>query len=68
MVGDGVNDIVAGHRAGCRTIWIGRWKCETCQAFRDAKTPSPAVAGDLYEAARHIITQGEEHATVPRLG
>src|SRR6266852_2622940 len=31
MIGDGIPDLLAGARAGCRTIFIGRWKCETCQ-------------------------------------
>src|SRR6266481_10109029 len=31
MVGDGIPDLLAGSRAGCRTIFIGRWKCEMCQ-------------------------------------
>ena len=28
MVGDGLTDIEAGSRAGCRTVFVGRWKCE----------------------------------------
>ncbi|HEX4425519.1 MAG TPA: HAD family hydrolase, partial [Terriglobales bacterium] len=28
MVGDGLTDIEAGSRAGCRTIFVGQWKCE----------------------------------------
>jgi D-glycero-D-manno-heptose 1,7-bisphosphate phosphatase len=65
MVGDGVNDVVAGHRAGCRTVWIGRWKCENCQAFAAAGVPAPARAADLHEAARYITAQRRDDATVP---
>jgi histidinol-phosphate phosphatase family protein len=65
MVGDGVTDVVAGHRAGCRTVWIGRWKCETCQAFTTAGVPPPAQAADLLEAARHITAQRRDDAIVP---
>jgi D-glycero-D-manno-heptose 1,7-bisphosphate phosphatase len=64
MVGDGVNDVVAGHRAGCQTVWIGRWKCENCQAFAVAGAPAPARAANLYEAARHIVTQRRDDGTV----
>ena len=54
MVGDGIPDLLAGSRAGCRTIFIGRWKCEICQ-FTEAPHARPAyVARDLWEAATLI--------------
>jgi D-glycero-D-manno-heptose 1,7-bisphosphate phosphatase len=54
MVGDGIPDLLAGSRAGCRTIFIGRWKCEICQ-FTEAPHVRPAlVAKDLWEAAQFI--------------
>lgn len=60
MVGDGIPDLLAGSRAGCRTIFIGRWKCEICQ-FTEAPEARPAhVAKDLWEAAEFIA--GETNA------
>src|SRR5712664_4855872 len=54
MVGDGIPDLQAGSRAGCRTIFIGRWKCEMCQ-FAEAPHVQPAfVAKDLWEAAQFV--------------
>jgi D-glycero-D-manno-heptose 1,7-bisphosphate phosphatase len=54
MIGDGIPDLLAGSRAGCRTIFIGRWKCEICQ-FTEAPHVRPAfVAKDLWEAAQLI--------------
>ena len=54
MVGDGIPDLVAGTRAGCRTIFIGKWKCEICQ-FGAAPPIQPAfVAKDLWNAAKMI--------------
>jgi histidinol-phosphate phosphatase family protein len=54
MVGDGIPDLLAGSRAGCRTIFIGRWKCEVCQ-FAEGVNVQPAfVAKDLWEAAQFI--------------
>lgn len=51
MIGDGIPDMLAGLRAGCRTIFIGRWKCEICQ-FTEAPELRPAfVAKDLWTAA-----------------
>jgi histidinol-phosphate phosphatase family protein len=57
MVGDGIPDLLAGFRAGCRTIFIGRWKCEICQ-FTEAPHVRPAfVAKDLFEAAQFIRSE-----------
>jgi len=54
MIGDGIPDLLAGARAGCRTIFIGRWKCEICQ-FTGAPNTHPAfVAASLWQAARLI--------------
>jgi D-glycero-D-manno-heptose 1,7-bisphosphate phosphatase len=63
MVGDGIPDMLAGSRAGCRTIFIGRWKCEICQ-FTEAPHVRPAfVARNLWEAAQFIRaeTAGTAH-------
>lgn len=54
MVGDGLTDIEAGNRAGCRTIFIGRWKCEYCQFIRPADLHPTFVAKDLWEAVQRI--------------
>jgi histidinol-phosphate phosphatase family protein len=57
MIGDGIPDLLAGSRAGCRTIFIGRWKCEICQ-FTEAPHVRPAfVAKDLWEAAHFIRSE-----------
>jgi D-glycero-D-manno-heptose 1,7-bisphosphate phosphatase len=57
MIGDGIPDLLAGSRAGCRTIFIGRWKCEICQ-FTEAPHVRPAlVAKDLWEAAQLIRSE-----------
>ncbi len=57
MIGDGIPDLLAGSSAGCRTIFIGRWKCEICQ-FTEAPHVRPAfVAKDLWEAAQFIRSE-----------
>jgi histidinol-phosphate phosphatase family protein len=57
MIGDGIPDLLAGSRTGCRTIFIGRWKCEICQ-FTEAPHVRPAlVAKDLWEAAKLIRSE-----------
>jgi histidinol-phosphate phosphatase family protein len=69
MVGDGIPDLLAGTRAGCRTIFVGRWKCEICQ-FTEAPEVRPAfVAKDLWEAAqliRNEMISGHQAASEPR--
>jgi len=67
MIGDGIPDLLAGSRAGCRTIFIGRWKCEICQ-FTEAPEARPAyVAKDLWEAADFIAgeTNGAAQQALP---
>ena len=47
MVGDGLTDIEAGKRAGCKTILIGRMKCELCRLMDEKNTPDYIVQ-DVY--------------------
>jgi D-glycero-D-manno-heptose 1,7-bisphosphate phosphatase len=57
MVGDGIPDLLAAERSGCRSIFIGRWKCEICQ-FTEAPHVRPAlVAKSLWEAAQAIRSE-----------
>jgi len=54
MIGDGLTDIEAGTRAGCRTIFIGRWKCECCSFIRPQGLRPDFVAKDLWEAVQVV--------------
>ena len=57
LVGDGIPDLLAGTRAGCRTIFVRKWKCEICQ-FKEALHVRPAlVAEDLWQAAKMIRSE-----------
>jgi D-glycero-D-manno-heptose 1,7-bisphosphate phosphatase len=56
MVGDGLTDIEAGSRAGCSTIFIGRWKPEYTQFIHPSDLRPTFVARDLREAVRIIQT------------
>ena len=57
MIGDGIPDMLAGSRAGCRTIFVGRWKCEICQFTEDPGVRPAFVAKDLWEAAQFIRSE-----------
>jgi D-glycero-D-manno-heptose 1,7-bisphosphate phosphatase len=65
MVGDGLTDIEAGHRAGCRTIFIGHWKPEYSQFIHPSDLRPTFVAKDLREAV-HIIQADLGTSLVPR--
>jgi D-glycero-D-manno-heptose 1,7-bisphosphate phosphatase len=54
MVGDGLNDIEAGTRAGCRTVFLGRWKAEYSNYIRPPELHPDFVAKNLWEAVRII--------------
>jgi D-glycero-D-manno-heptose 1,7-bisphosphate phosphatase len=54
MVGDGLTDLEAGERAGCRTIFVGRWKCEHCFSTHPVRLHPTFIAKDLWEAAQLI--------------
>lgn len=57
MIGDGIPDLLAGSRAGCRNVFIGRWKCEICQFTEARHVPPALVAKDLWEAVEFIRTE-----------
>ncbi|TDD96796.1 D-glycero-alpha-D-manno-heptose-1,7-bisphosphate 7-phosphatase [Actinomadura rubrisoli] len=57
MVGDGLTDLQAGRRAGCRNVWIGNWKCEHCQISGDTGAWPDLRAATLLDAARLITTE-----------
>lgn len=64
MVGDSVVDLATGRRAGCTTVFIGRWKCELCQLKQNACHPPDLVANDLWSAVQII----REHLSKVRIG
>jgi len=61
MVGDGLTDIEAGQRAGCQTIFIGRWKCEHCEFIKPRGLRPTFVAKSLIGAARLIQEDMQSH-------
>jgi D-glycero-D-manno-heptose 1,7-bisphosphate phosphatase len=58
MIGDGITDIQAGNAAGCKTILIGRMKCELCKIMEDEKLKPDFIASNLYKAS--LIIEKEE--------
>lgn len=58
MIGDGINDIQAGKTAGCKTILIGRMKCDLCKILEEENVKPDFIAANLFKAS--LITEKEE--------
>lgn len=54
MVGDGVTDVVAGQTVGCKTILIGRLKCDLCRFMSDLGVKPDHIVPSLNHACRVI--------------
>jgi D-glycero-D-manno-heptose 1,7-bisphosphate phosphatase len=59
MIGDGLTDIQAGKSAGCRTILIGKMKCELCGMIDDDDARPDGVCGGLPGAVEFINSFNE---------
>ncbi len=58
MIGDNLSDVKAGKRAGCRTILLGRMKCQICHTMDEEDARPNAIVKDLRDATQYILTQG----------
>ncbi len=54
MIGDGLTDIQAGERAGCRTVLLGRLKCDLCRLMEDLEVKPDLIASNLARAVELI--------------
>ena len=54
MIGDGIWDIAAGNAAGCKTILIGRMKCDLCKLLDDENIKPDYIKANLYKASLNI--------------
>ena len=57
MIGDGLGDIKAGRSAGCRTILLGRMKCELCHLMDEEDAKPDFIAPNLVEAASILFRE-----------
>ncbi|HMP74469.1 MAG TPA: HAD family hydrolase [Kiritimatiellia bacterium] len=65
MVGDGLVDVQAGRRAGCRTLLVSKVKLNEIEQFFILEDARPdALAGSLKEALE--VLRGERAPLVPR--
>ena len=54
MVGDELSDIQAGRSSGCKTILLGRMKCQLCKLMEDKGISPDIIVSNLVEAAKYI--------------
>ncbi len=52
MVGDSYTDVLAGKRAGVRTVFIGELKCDICNRLKDDKPDY--IVRDLREFGEYV--------------
>jgi D-glycero-D-manno-heptose 1,7-bisphosphate phosphatase len=55
MIGDNLSDIKAGKAAGCRTILIGKQKCELCHMMHEEDAVPDFIIENLLQATELII-------------
>jgi D,D-heptose 1,7-bisphosphate phosphatase len=55
LIGDNISDIKAGSNAGCRTVLIGKMKCEVCALMEEQNTRPEKIAANLQEAAEYVL-------------
>jgi len=55
MIGDNLSDIQAGKNAGCRTVLLGKMKCEVCRLMDEKNARPYNISSDLAEAAQYIL-------------
>ena len=58
IVGDGLTDIEAGKRAGCKTILIGNMKCDLCRLMDEKNIRPDYIVSNLY-MAKDAINRSE---------
>lgn len=58
MIGDELTDIQAGRSVSCKTILLGRMKCQLCKLMQDKGIFPDIIVSDLLEAAKHIKRRG----------
>ena len=57
LIGDNLSDIQAGKDAGCRTVLLGKMKCEVCHLMDEKNARPDNISPDLAEAAQYILDE-----------
>jgi D-glycero-D-manno-heptose 1,7-bisphosphate phosphatase len=67
FIGDGISDVVAGQRAGCKTFLVNSRKCYICDELARQQVEPDFMAKDLADAVKAIrmITQDKVQLAEP---
>ena len=60
FIGDGLTDVQAGKSAGCKTILLGKMKCELCHLMEEQDARPDAIAPNLLYAAQIVEEKAEK--------
>ena len=64
MIGDGLTDVKAGKSAGCKTILLGKMKCELCHLMDKEDARPDAIVANLLEAVSIILNSEGKHGNL----
>ena len=65
MVGDSITDVQAGRAAGCRTVLLGRFRCDLCRHLEKHGGQPDWIFPSVLEAARFVAAEeGDCHAAI----
>ena len=64
VIGDGLTDVKAGKSAGCKTILLGRMKCELCRLMDEDDARPDAIASNLLEAVSIVLNSEGKHGNI----
>ncbi len=54
MVGDGLTDVLAGRAAGCRTVLLGEYRCDSCRLMTELEIRPDVICRSLAIAVTTI--------------
>lgn len=54
MIGDGITDVMAGQAVGCKTVLIGRLKCDLCRVMDDFGVKPRYIVPNIIEAYKIV--------------
>ena len=64
MIGDNLTDIKAGKSAGCKTVLLGRMKCQLCRLMDEEDARPDSIASSLSEAVSVILNSEGKHGNL----
>jgi len=64
MIGDNLTDIKAGKSAGCKTVLLGKMKCQLCRLMDEEDARPDSIASSLSEAVSVILNSEGKHGNL----